>query len=40
VAELALPFQGGPSPFGDQQFPLKEGEFTYNPPAPDPDVKH
>jgi succinate dehydrogenase / fumarate reductase iron-sulfur subunit len=39
VAELALPFQGGPSPFGDQEFPLKEGQLTYNPPAPDPDIK-
>ncbi|WP_433370355.1 succinate dehydrogenase/fumarate reductase iron-sulfur subunit [Actinoplanes sp. CA-142083] len=32
VAELALPHQGGPSPFGDdQEFPLKD--ITYTPPA-------
>nr|WP_296069654.1 succinate dehydrogenase/fumarate reductase iron-sulfur subunit [uncultured Actinoplanes sp.] len=37
VAELALPHQGGPSPFGDQEFPLPPGEITYNPPAPGKD---
>jgi len=36
VAELALPHQGGPSPFGDdQEFPLPLEDLTYNPPAPD-----
>ena len=41
VAELALPHQGGPSPFGDdQEFPLPPGNFTYNHPAPDKDDKH
>jgi succinate dehydrogenase / fumarate reductase iron-sulfur subunit len=41
VAELALPHQGGPSPFGDDQsFPLEPGHFTYNHPASDKDEKH
>ncbi|MCU7730611.1 succinate dehydrogenase/fumarate reductase iron-sulfur subunit [Actinoplanes sp. KI2] len=36
VAELALPHQGGPSPFGDDQdFPLPTESLTYNPPATD-----
>jgi succinate dehydrogenase / fumarate reductase iron-sulfur subunit len=36
VAELALPHQGGPSPFGDdQEFPLPTENLTYNPPASD-----
>jgi succinate dehydrogenase / fumarate reductase iron-sulfur subunit len=40
VAELALPHQGGPSPFGDDQsFPLAPGHFTYNPPAGESDEK-
>jgi succinate dehydrogenase / fumarate reductase iron-sulfur subunit len=40
VAELALPHQGGPSPFGEQEFPLPQGELTYNPPASGKDDKH
>ncbi|MEU4237975.1 succinate dehydrogenase/fumarate reductase iron-sulfur subunit [Actinoplanes sp. NPDC026619] len=36
VAELALPQQGGPSPFGDdQEFPLPPGQLNYDPPAKD-----
>ncbi|GAA2658088.1 succinate dehydrogenase/fumarate reductase iron-sulfur subunit [Paractinoplanes durhamensis] len=35
VAELALPTQGGPSPFGDQEFPLPPGHLNYDPPAHD-----
>ena len=36
VAELALPHQGGPSPFGDdQEFPLPTESLTYIPPASD-----
>jgi succinate dehydrogenase / fumarate reductase iron-sulfur subunit len=36
VAELAMPQQGGPSPFGDdQEFPLPPDNLTYNPPAKD-----
>jgi succinate dehydrogenase / fumarate reductase iron-sulfur subunit len=38
VAELALPQQGGPSPFGDdQEFPLDSAHLVYNHPAPDKD---
>ncbi|GIM90289.1 succinate dehydrogenase/fumarate reductase iron-sulfur subunit [Paractinoplanes toevensis] len=38
VAELALPQQGGPSPFGDdQELPLPPGEIVYNHPAPGKD---
>jgi succinate dehydrogenase / fumarate reductase iron-sulfur subunit len=37
VAELALPHQGGPSPFGDQEFPLPPGHVVYHHPAPGKD---
>ncbi|MET0520538.1 MAG: succinate dehydrogenase/fumarate reductase iron-sulfur subunit [Jiangellaceae bacterium] len=41
VAELLLPHQGGPSPFGDDQtFPLDKDHLTYNHPASDKDEKH
>jgi succinate dehydrogenase / fumarate reductase iron-sulfur subunit len=34
VSELAAPHQAAPSPFGDEQeFPLRAGNFTYNPPS-------
>jgi succinate dehydrogenase / fumarate reductase iron-sulfur subunit len=36
VAELLLPQQGGPSPFGDdQEFPLPLTHIIYNPPSSD-----
>ncbi|WP_433297928.1 succinate dehydrogenase/fumarate reductase iron-sulfur subunit [Actinoplanes sp. CA-030573] len=38
VAELAMPHQGGPSPFGDdQEFPLDPDHLVYNHPASDKD---
>ena len=40
VAELALPHQGGPSPFGDDQtFPLSADNLVYNHPTSDDDDK-
>ncbi|MET0424744.1 MAG: succinate dehydrogenase/fumarate reductase iron-sulfur subunit [Actinoplanes sp.] len=40
VAELLLPQQGGPSPFGDDlTFPLQPGQVTYNHPAAEEDGK-
>jgi succinate dehydrogenase / fumarate reductase, iron-sulfur subunit len=41
VAELLLPQQGGPSPFGDdQEFPLPPTDLTYNHPSPDKEENH
>lgn len=39
VSELASPLQAAMSPFGDEQeFPLKQGNFTYTQPAPEGDI--
>ena len=38
VTELTMPYQGGPSPFGDDlAFPLPPGKFVYNQPSPGKD---
>jgi succinate dehydrogenase / fumarate reductase iron-sulfur subunit len=38
VAELAMPHQGGPSPFGDDQsFPMEPDHLTYHHPSTDKD---
>ncbi|MCO8272335.1 succinate dehydrogenase/fumarate reductase iron-sulfur subunit [Actinoplanes sp. TRM 88003] len=40
VTEVTLPTQGGPSPFGDQQFPLPSDRVSYQQPAQPPDNDH
>jgi succinate dehydrogenase / fumarate reductase iron-sulfur subunit len=41
VAELALPHQGGPSPFGDDQsFPMPPTDLTYHHPAEEKPETH
>ena len=34
VTEVTLPTQGGPSPFGDQQFPMPTDRISYHKPEP------
>ncbi|GAB2628091.1 succinate dehydrogenase/fumarate reductase iron-sulfur subunit [Paractinoplanes abujensis] len=34
VTEVTLPVQGGPSPFGDQEFPLPLDQISYHKPDP------